>query len=352
MLRARRYQGLIAATAALWAVGSQSSGAPPMPDYHITRTVALGAPDRWDYVVFDAPSGRVYVAHGDRVSVVDGSTGSIVGQVEGYPGGTHGIALDHALGLGFTDDGRAGQAGAFDLKTFKTLDRISADKDADSLVFDPVSQHVFVINGDSGTITVIDPKLALVVASIQGAGKLETALAGGDGKLYVNGAQNSEILRVDTTFNRIDARWPIAGCSRPHGIAIDAAARRLFSSCANNVLVVVNLDSGITVATLPIGSGTDSAAFDPKRKLIFSANGRDGTLSIIQELDPQTFVSLGTLKTAVTARTMAIDPGSGRIYLAAGDVDPTAGSDTHAIVPGSLKLLFVDPAPMSVASGH
>jgi len=106
------------------------------------------------------------------------------------------------------------------------------------------------------------------------------------------------------------------------------------------------------VATLPIGSGTDSAAFDPKRKLIFSANGRDGTLSIIQELDPQTFVSLGTLKTAVTARTMAIDPGSGRIYLAAGDVDPTAGSDTHAIVPGSLKLLFVDPAPMSVASGH
>jgi YVTN family beta-propeller protein len=323
-----------------------------MPTYHITKTVALGAPDRWDYVVFDAPSGRVYVAHGDRVSVVDGANGSIVGQVEGYPGGTHGIALVHALGLGFTDDGRAGQAGAFDLETFNTVIRIKADKDADSMVFDPVSKHVFVINGDSGTITVIDPAHEQSVASVAGGGKLETAVAGDDGKLYVNGAEKSEILRLDTTSNQIDARWSIAGCSRPHGIAIDAAARRLFSSCANNVLVVVNLDSGATVATLPIGSGTDSAAFDPKRKLIFSANGRDGTLSIIQELDPQTFVSLGNLATAVTARTMAIDPGTGRIYLAAADIDPAAGSDAHGIIPGSLKLLFVDPEPMSAASGH
>jgi len=352
MLKARRYHGLIAATAAVWTVGSPASGAPPMPSYHVTKTVALGAPDRWDYVVFDPPSGRVYVAHGDRVSVVDGSNGSIVGQVEGYPGGTHGIALVHALGLGFTDDGRAGQAGAFDLETFKTIIRIQADKDADSLVFDPVSEHVFVVNGASGTITVIDPKHENALASVQGGGKLETALAGGDGKLYVNGAQNSEILRLDTTSNQIDARWSIAGCTSPHGIAIDAAARRLFSSCANNVLVVVNLDSGATVATLPIGSGTDSAAFDPKRKLIFSSNGRDGTLSIIQERDPQTFVSLGSLKTAVTARTMAIDPGSGRIYLAAGEVDPTAASDAHAIVPGSLKLLFVDPSLSRCGTGN
>lgn len=106
--------------------------------------------------------------------------------------------------------------------------------------------------------------------------------------------------------------------------------------------MVVDLDSGATVATVPIGSGTDAAAFDPTHKLIFSSNGRDGTLSIIQERDPQTFVSLGNLKTALSARTMAIDPASGRIYLAAGDVDQAALPDRHAIVPGSLKLLFLD----------
>ncbi len=78
------------------------------PRYQITKAVALGAPDRWDYVVFDPPSHRVYVAHGDRITVVDGIEGSILGEVEGYPGGTHGIVIVGALGRGYTDDGRAG----------------------------------------------------------------------------------------------------------------------------------------------------------------------------------------------------------------------------------------------------
>src|SRR5579863_4309368 len=151
MTRARPFCTLLAAGAALLCTASQSYGAPSPPTYHVTKTVLLGAPDRWDYVLFDSSSHRVYVAHGDRVSVVDGMDGSIVGQVEGYPGGTHGIAIASAAGLGFTDDGRAGQAGVFDLKTLKTITRIKADQDADAVAYDALSGHVFVINGDSGT---------------------------------------------------------------------------------------------------------------------------------------------------------------------------------------------------------
>lgn len=115
-------------------------------------------------------------------------------------------------------------------------------------------------------------------------------------------------------------------------------------SCLNNVLTVVDADSGKVVTTLPIGSGSDAAVFDPKRKLIFSSNGRDGTLSIISERDAQTFVSVGSVKTSLSARTMGIDPSTGRIYLAAADVDPsTTKQQRPAIVPGSLKLLFLDP---------
>ena len=343
------HRALFCAGAALLAVASSSQSAASPPSYQVTKTVALGAPDRWDYVVFDPPSHRVYVAHGDRVTVVDGMDGSIIGQIEGYPGGTHGIAIAPAAQLGFTDDGRAGEVGVFNLKTFRTIKRIKADEDADAVVFDPVSQHVFVINGDSGTVTVIDPKRETVVTTVHGGGKLESAVVGIDGTVYINGAEKKEILRLNTKSNQIDARWPIAECTSPHGLAIDVATHRLFSSCVNKLLVVVNLDSGATVATLPIGAGTDSAAFDPKRKLIFSSNGRDGTLSIIQEQDAQTFSTLGDLKTQVSARTMAIDPNSGRIYLAAGDRDPASASDAHAIVPGSLKLLFLDPPPMAEA---
>jgi DNA-binding beta-propeller fold protein YncE len=336
---------LIAAGAALMSGAPTSLAEESAAAYQVTKTVQLGAPDRWDYVVFDPPSHRVYVAHGDRVTVIDGLDGTIIGQVEGYPGGTHGIAVVGALGRGFTDDGRAGEAGVFDLKTLKTSKRIKTAEDADGIAFDAVSGHVFVINGDTGIVTVIDPKKEIAAAQVQGGGKLEAAVAGEDGKLYVNGAEKSEIIRIDTRSNQVDARWAIPDCKSPHGIAIDPKGRRLFSSCVNKVLVVVNLDSGATVATLPIGAGTDGAAFDPKRKLIFSSNGRDGTLSIIQEKDPQTFVPFATVKTAVSARTMDIDPASGRIYLVAADTMPAAAEvGRPTIVPGSLKLLFLDPA--------
>jgi len=63
------------------------------PLYGVTKTVALGAPDRWDFVVFDPVSHKVFVAHGDRVTVVDGGSGTVIGNVEGLPGGTHGVAI-------------------------------------------------------------------------------------------------------------------------------------------------------------------------------------------------------------------------------------------------------------------
>jgi YVTN family beta-propeller protein len=316
------------------------------PSYRVTKTVSLGAPDRWDYVVFDPSSQRVFIAHGDRVTVVDGHDGTLLGQVEGFPGGTHGIAISTATGKGYTDDGRTGVAGSFNLKTLKTGKTIRAAEDADGMVFDAATGHVFVVNGDSATLTVIDPQSDTAIATIDGGGKLEYAVADGDGKLYVNGAEKKEIVRIDTKTNQVDAHWSMPNCTSPHGLAMDATTHRLFSSCVNNVLVVVDTDSGATVATLPIGSGSDAAAFDPKRKLVFSSNGRDGTLSVIQEKDANTFVSLGDIKTAVTARTMAVDPATGRIYLAAGDIDPqaVAPNGRPRTVPGSLKLLFLDPA--------
>jgi YVTN family beta-propeller protein len=325
------------------------------PAYHVTKTVTLGQPDRWDYVVFDAPSHRVYISHGDQVAVVDGHTGEILGRVEGAPGGTHGIAIVTRAGRGYTDDGRAGEALSFDLKSLKVEQHLKAAEDADAIAFDPTSGHVFVVNGDPGTLTVIDPKADRVMATIETGGKLEYAVADGHGKLYVNGEAKKEIVRVDTRTNTVDAHWSIANCESPHGLAIDAGSHRLFSSCVNNVLVVVNTDTGATVATLAIGAGTDAAAFDPKRKLVFSSNGRDGTLSVIKEQDPDTFSALGEIKTAVTARTMAVDPQTGRIYLVAGDIDTAAAAAAAAsnsaggrprrppLVPGSTKLLFLDP---------
>jgi len=325
-------------------------------DYHVTKTVPLGAPDRWDYVVYDAPSNRVYVSHGDRVAVVDARTGRVLGQVLGMPGGTHGIAVSHSAGLGYTDDGRAGQAVAFDLKTFKVVKRLPAMDDADAVTIDPTSGHVFVVDGDPGALTVIDPKSDSVVATVHPGSKLEYAVAGDNGKVYVNGEADKVIYRIDTATNQVDATWPIPQCESPHGLAIDTANHRLFSSCENQRMVVVNADTGAVVATLPIGRGTDAAAFDPTRKLAFSSNGTDGTISVIREVDPDHFESDGTVKSKLSARTMSVDPTNGRLFLIAADTDPAAMAAFQAaraagkrptrspFKHGSVALLFVDPA--------
>jgi DNA-binding beta-propeller fold protein YncE len=329
-----------------------ASSAPPQagPIYIITKSVALGAPDHWDLLSFEAASHRVYVAHGDRVSVVDGQSGSLVGQVEGFPGGTHGVALLPELGRGYSDDGKAGTAASFDLSTFKLVKTIKADADADAIVFDPASGHVFVIDAEPGKVTVIDPKSDTSVATIDGGGKLEIGVADGAGSLFVNGEANREIVRIDTRANRVSAHWAIPQCVSPHGIAIDPKTRRLFTSCENNVLLVVDADHGSVIASLPIGARTDGAAFDPVRKRVFSSNG-DGTLTVILEKDASTFEVEATVPTVIGARTMTLDPKSGRLYLMAADFkinEAAAATDyrnRYKVTPGSAKLLFLDPSP-------
>ena len=323
---------------------------PEQPKYHISKVVPLGSPGRWDYVVFDPESRRVYVAHGDRVTVVDGVSGAVIGSVEGMPGGTHGIAISHATGKGYTDDGKAGVVVEFDLQTLKVMKRIKAESDADGIVLDPTSGHIFVIDGDSGKLTVMDPKTDEVVATIDGGGGLEFGDSGGNGKFYVDGVEKNEVVRVDTAKNVADAHWPMPTCVKPHGLAIDRTHHRLFATCSNKVMVVMNADNGDVIATLPIGQGSDFAAFDPERGLAFSSN-RDGTLSVIAEVSPENFVALPAIPTQLGARTMAIDPKTGRIYLVTAEMTvnesaaPADSRHRYTIKPNSVRLLFLDRSP-------
>jgi YVTN family beta-propeller protein len=332
------------------AASAASIPQPEPQNYRISKEVPLGVPDRWDYVVYDPGSARVYAAHGDRITVVDGESGAIIGEVVGMPGGTHGVAVSHATGKGYTDDGKAGEVVAFDLQTLKVVKRIKAETDADGIVFDPASGHVFVIDGDSSKLTVIDPKTDAVVATVDGGGGLEFGDTGNNGKFYVDGAEKNEIVRVDTATNLVDAHWPMPSCVRPHGLAIDTAHHRLFASCSNKVMIVMNAEDGTTIATLPIGEGSDFASFNPASGLAYSSN-RDGTLSVIAEQSPDKFVSMPSIKTQIGARTMAIDPKSGRIYLVTAQMtineaaSPNDFRHRYTVKPGSVRLLFLDPTP-------
>ncbi len=342
----KQWSAVFVAVSALFLL-SRPATAKVTAGYVVTKTVYLGTPDKWDYLHFDAASNRLYVAHGSRLDVINAGNGKIIGTLDDMPGGSHGIAIVASEGKGYTDDGNNANVIAFDLKTLKPLKTIKALPDADGIIFDKKSGHIFVIDGDSAKVTVIDPATDKVVATVDGGGALEFGVSGENGKLYVDGAEKNEIVRIDTSTNKADAHWPLQDCVSPHGIAIDRAAEHLFVSCRNARLDVVNEKNGKNIASFPIGRGTDAAGFDPVRHLIFSSNF-DGTLSVISEDGKDKYSLQQTVKTAIGARTMALDMKTGRIYLATADyivnksAKPSDFKHRYKIKKGSAKILFLD----------
>lgn len=321
-----------------------ASAALAAPAYKPAGAVPLGDPASWDYVVTDPAGGRVYVAHGDKVAVIDDRSGKLIGNVEGIQGGTHGIAISHATGQGFTDDGRNGQAIAFDLKTLAIKKRIPAAEDADAIARDPASDHVFVTEGDPATITVIDPKTDGVLATIKVGEKMEYAV-GADGAVFLAGVAKRDLMKIDPRTNTVVARWSTPECEAPHGLAIDPRAHRAFMGCENSKMMVIDTRTGKVVTELAIGRGNDAVAFDSKRSRVFAANGREGTVSVYQEVTPDQYQALDDIKTAVSGRTLAVNSVSGRLFVPVADVDPKSppGQRPH-MVPGTARVLVFEPA--------
>jgi DNA-binding beta-propeller fold protein YncE len=337
----------IAAVAALALPLAAVGHAQPAPLYTLTQSIPLPGGVKWDYLHFDAPTARLYISRGSEIAVVNTSTDQLVGTLGRLPG-SHGIAVDPATGLIYADSATNRQAVAFNPQTFKPVATAPVVLDADGMAYDAPSKQIYVAGGDGNAVTPISTVTRKPAADIPLGGAPEFLASDGAGSLYVNINDKDEIIRIDTAKNTITARWPTAPCQSPTGLAIDPATRRLFSSCHSGVAVVLDADTGRLVATLPIGKGTDAAAFDPARKRFFSSDS-DGTLTVVAENSADDFSVLGNVKTALGARTMAADPATGRIFLVTGTVTktipPKAPNDHphYTFAPGSVKLLIFSP---------
>jgi YVTN family beta-propeller protein len=316
------------------------------PLYHLVKTVPLGGSVTWDYLHFDAPSHRLYISHGNQVTVVDTSTDKIVGRLAGLPG-SHGIAVDPVTGNVYADSRKKNVAIAFNAKTFAPIAAIPVAAGADGMQYDPASGQVFVGNGDSAALTPIDAATNKASADIRLGGAPEFFAPDGASALYVNISDKNALLRIDTATDKVTARWPATGCAVPTGLAIDTAKHLVFSSCRSGVMDVFDTDTGAVIASLPIGEGTDAAAYDPVRHRAFSANA-DGTLTVIGDIAAPRV--LAVVKTAPGARTLAVDPASGDIFTVTGTVTKIVQATTpygrphFPFVPGSLKLLVYAPS--------
>jgi DNA-binding beta-propeller fold protein YncE len=314
--------------------------------YHIARTFAVGGDGSWDYVIPDAAHHRLFIGRQNRLMVVDANDGKLIGEVTGIHG-AHGAAIVEKTGHGFATSSDDSSIVMFDLKTFKVLGRAHAAEDADAIIFDAPSDRVFSFNGDAHSATVVEPVAGKLVTNIPLGGKPESGVAAGDGKVYVNITDNSEVVEIDAKTLVVTRRWSTAPCKQPVSMAIDQPHGRLFSGCRSGVMAVSDIKAGTVVATAPIGSGNDGAAFDPATRDAFFSNV-DGTLTVVHQDDADKYHVLQNVTTARGGRNMGLDPETHRVFVVAAKYGPTPESSATnprrrpPILPGSFSIMVVE----------
>ena len=336
---------LVMGTALLLALLPRASAQDPSARYDTVHKIAIGGDGGWDFLEVDAANRRLYVTRGTRVVVVDIDSEKVVGEIPDTPG-VHGVAFVPDLGRGVTSNGGDSTATVFDTKTLKTLGKVKANGRPDIIYFEPVSRRVFTFNHGSNDATAIDPVEMKAVGSLALGGVPELAVSDDQGRIFVNMEDTSEIVEFDARTLKIVRRFPLAPGEEPTGLAFDPKKRRLFCTCANRKLVIADADSGKVVQTLEIGPGPDGCVFDAQTGLIFSSSGGDGTVAIVKEQSPGRYEVVKTVKTQVSAKTIALDPKTHRLYLSAATPEQTEAAKKGArgrrrYVPGSFVVLVV-----------
>lgn len=314
-------------------------------NYSVKSSIPIPGEGGWDYLLADADSRRLYVSHGSEVVVLDLDSKTITGKITGT-NGVHGVALATNLGKGYISAGRDNTAVVFDLKTLKTLGTVKTGTNPDGILYEASTKRVFTFNGRSNDATVIDATNDTAVATVPMGGKPEFPATDDKGNVWVNIETKGEILHFKADNPSKAEHWSIKPCEEPSGLAFDAEGRRLFSVC-DKVMAVTNADTGKVVATVVIGDGPDAAGWDPAKKLAFSSNGQDGTLSVIKQDTPDKYHVAQTVTTEKSARTMALDTKTHTIYLPFAKFEPppapVAGQPRQwpKMVPGTFKVLVV-----------
>lgn len=284
-------------------------------------------PPDWDYLAFDSARSYLFIARrDDGILVYDVNTRKQVKTLKGSEGG-NATTLVPELDRGYVIK-EDGTGLAFTLSTLEPIEPLKFGESADNGFYDPVTKQVLVTMGDEKQIAFVDARTGKVVGALKlDSVKPEGTAPDGKGNVFIALRDRNKVIRVDARQRRITAEWQPKGCELPTGLAYDSAHARVFVSCRGNapILAVLDGESGKLIASPTIGRGSDDVVFDPQAHRIYSSNGFDATLVVIDQVDANTYRLAEAITTRPYARTMALDPRTKKVYLvtAEGAVDPS-----------------------------
>jgi DNA-binding beta-propeller fold protein YncE len=312
--------------------------------YKLEKRYPVPGNGGFDYVTIDSINRRLYLSHGTQVDVIDPDTGKFIGTIADTPG-VHGVALANEFKHGFSSNGRENKVSMFDPTTLQLINKIDVGKGPDGIYYDPTTKRVFTNNHGSHDITAIDAKTGQVIGTVKAQGDGESAIIA-DGLAYVNMEDTNEVITFDPKSLEVKNRFPIEVAKTPTGLAYDARTKRLFIGCRNEPkMVVMDARTGKVITSFTIGRGVDYAAFDPRTNLIFFSCS-EGVLNVFHEKTADDYEDAGSVKTQPSARTMAFDPKTAKIFLSAAEFVETpattpGGRPQRSIKPDSFVVLVV-----------
>ncbi len=310
------------------AFAQTASAAEPYKIVKSTQTMGTGG---IDYVYADNDGGRLYVPRGNQVLVFDLDTLKPAGTIDNAR--ARGVAVDPKSGHGFCS---SSPVVMWDSKTLATLKTIEVQGRPDGIIFEPLTERIYVFSHSQPNATVIDAKEGTVVGTIDLDGAPEQAASDGQGHLYVCLEDKDNIAVVDVKALKVTAHYDLAGTGGgPGGLGFDLKNRILFAMCHDpQTCVVLNADDGKILATLPIRRGTDGGGFNPNTMEAFSSQG-DGTLTIIKETSPTSFEVEQTVQTKSRAKTCTLDTKRNQIILITTEPAPGAAAGVAATPPAT-----------------
>ena len=290
--------------------------------YHVQNRISIPGNGSWDYISVDEPTGTLFVSHGNEMDVIDLKDNNKLIAIVKDLKEMHGIALVKELDMGYISNGKDNSVTVIDLETYEFVKNIKiTGKNPDAILYDPFSHKVFTFNGGSSDVTVLDVNKLSVVGTIQLPGKPEFAVTDKKGKVFVNIEDKNSICVIDVNTLKVEKTWSIVPGESPSGLAIDPENHRLFSVCDNKLMVVVDAETGKVVSTVKIGKNVDGVAFDPVLKRIYTSNG-EGTMTVIQQKNADSYSVLENFPTQKGARTIAINSKTHRVYLPTAEYNP------------------------------
>jgi DNA-binding beta-propeller fold protein YncE len=265
-----------------------------------------------DLFVTSVSTGAVYKV-GLRARAMPDSADVSVFELEPA---AHGVVVDPTRHLAFVTRSGANTIDVFDPTNMRLVKRIPVAADPDGIFYDPSNKLVYAANSDAMLATLIDPASQNSVGTISLGGKPEFAVFDPVTKLlYQNLADANTVVAVDLTKRLVVQRWPLEGCDMPTGMAIDDAGRRLFIACGKSAkLAIFDLDLHRIIASVPVGFGADSVAYDPELHRIY-VTGLLGRLSVVNQITVDAYQVVDSMYLHFNAHTLAIDPVTHRLFV-------------------------------------